>query len=303
MKGPETMIEFMEMYKTEEDCRKALFEHRWPEGFCCPRCGHDRAYAHKKRPLYECTACGHQASVTAGTVFQGTRVDLKKWFLAIYLLATTKKPLSSAELGRQLGIGPQTAWTMRRKIMHAMSRRERELMLAGVVEMDESYVGGVNKGIRGRGAQGKTPAAIMCEQNESGGCCLAHMQVIDDVSGLSLGEAADSYVAPGSVIATTDGFPSYLPVGKLGFDHQPLVTQGVENAADLLPWVHIIISNFKRWILDVFHGVSAKHLQSYLDEFCYRFNRRKQRTDLFRRVLNRCVRFTKPVTYAELIAS
>ena len=78
MKGPKTMIEFMEMYKTEEECRQALFEHRWPEGFCCPRCGHDRAYAHKKRPLYECTACGHQASVTAGTIFQGTRVDLKK---------------------------------------------------------------------------------------------------------------------------------------------------------------------------------------------------------------------------------
>ena len=302
MKGPETMIEFMEMYKTEEDCRKALFVHRWPEGFCCPRCGHDRAYAHKKRPLYECTARGHQASVTAGTIFQGTRVDLKKWFLAIYLLSATKKPISSAELGRQLGIGPQTAWTMRRKIMHAMTRRKGELVLAGVVEMDESYVGGVNKGIRGRGATGKTPVAVMCEQNESGGCSLAHMQVIGDIGGLSLREASTGYITPGSILAT-DGFPSYPPLGKLGFDHQPLVTKGVENAADLLPWVHIIISNFKRWILDVFHGVSAKHLQAYLDEFCYRFNRRGQRTDLFRRVLNRCVRFTGPVTYAQLTVS
>ena len=302
MDSPKTLIGFMEMYRTEEDCQRALFQHRWPDGYRCPRCGHDRAYAHKKRPLFQCRACRHQTSVTAGTIFQGTRVDLKKWFLAIYLLSATKKPLSSAELGRQLGIGPQTAWTMRRKIMHAMSRRRGELMLAGVVEMDESYVGGASKGIRGRGAEGKKPVAVMCEQNESGGCSLAHMQVIDDVSGLSLGEAADSYVAPGSVLAT-DGFPSYLPVGKLGFDHQPLVTEGVENAADLLPWVHIIISNFKRWILDVFHGVSAKHLQSYLDEFCYRFNRRAQRTDLFRRVLNRCVRFTKPVTYGELTVS
>ena len=302
MDSPKTLIGFMEMYRTEEDCQRALFQHRWPDGYRCPRCGHDRAYAHKKRPLFQCRACRHQTSVTAGTIFEGTRVALKKWFLAIYLLAATKKPLSSAELGRQLGVASQTAWTMRRKIMHAMSRRRGELMLAGVVEMDESYVGGVSKGIRGRGAEGKTPVAVMCEQNESGGCSLAHMQVIDDVSGLSLGEAADSYARPGSVLAT-DGFPSYLPVGKLGFDHQPLVTEGVENAADLLPWVHIIISNFKRWILDVFHGVSAKHLQSYLDEFCYRFNRRAQRTDLFRRVLNRCVRFTKPVTYGELTVS
>ena len=302
MNSPKTMIEFMEMYQTEEDCRSALFAHRWPDGLRCPRCGHDRAYTHKKRPLYECVSCGHQASLTAGTVFEGTRTDLKKWFLAIYLLASTKKPVSAAELSRQLGVAPFTAWTMRRKITNAMSRREGELMLTGVVEMDESYMGGANKGIRGRGAKGKTPVAVMAQQDEHGGCSLAHMQVIGDVGGISLGEAASNYIMPESILAT-DGFPAYPPVGKLGFDHQPLVTQGAENAADLLPWVHIIISNFKRWILDAFHGVSSKHLQSYLDEYCYRFNRRAQRLDLFRRVLNRCVRFTEPVTYAQLTAS
>lgn len=302
MNSPKTLIDFMERYQTEEDCYKALFRHRWPDGFRCPRCGHDRAYTHRKRPLFECRACGHQASVTAGTIIEGTRTDLKKWFLAIFLMAQTKKPVSSAELGRQLGVATQTAWTMRKKIMHAMTRREGELMLAGVVEMDESFVGGVSKGIRGRGATGKTPVAVMAQQNESGGCSLAHMRVIRDASGISLGETAASYVAPGSVLAT-DGFPSYQPLARSGFDHQPLVAEGVENPAELLPWVHIIISNFKRWILDVFHGVSAKHLQSYLDEFCYRFNRRRQRTDLFRRVLNRCVRFTEPVTYSQLTAS
>ena len=301
MDSPKTLIDFMEMFKTEEDCRQALFEHRWPEGFRCPRCGHDRAYAHKKRPLFECSACGHQASVTAGTLLEGTRTDLRKWFLAIYLLATTKKPLSSAELGRQLSIAVATAWTMRRKIMHAMSRREGELMLLGVVEMDESYVGGVRSGIRGRGAEGKTPVAVMAQQNESGGCDLAHMQVLENTSALSLGEAATGCVTQGSVVAT-DGLPSYQRLAGLGYVHEPL-TVGGADASELLPWVHIIISNFKRWILDVFHGVSAKHLQSYLDEFCYRLNRRKQRTDLFRRVLNRCVRFTEPVTYAQLIAS
>jgi len=301
MDSPKTLIDFMEMYKTEEDCRQALFEHRWPEGWRCPRCGHDRAYAHKKRPLFECSACGHQASVTAGTILEGTRTDLRKGFLAIYLLATTKKPLSSAELGRQLGIAVATAWTMRRKIMHAMSRREGELMLLGVVEMDESYVGGARSGIRGRGAEGKTPVAVMAQQNESGGCDLAHMQVLKTTSALSLGEAATGYVTAGSVVAT-DGLSSYQRLAGLGYEHEPLVVGGAD-ASELLPWVHIIISNFKRWILDVFHGVSAKHLQSYLDEFCYRLNRRKQRTDLFRRVLNRCVRFTEPVTYAQLIAS
>jgi len=185
--------------------------------------------------------------------------------------------------------------------MHAMSRREGELMLLGVVEMDESYVGGARSGIRGRGAEGKTPVAVMAQQNESGGCSLAHMQVLDDISGISLGETARDSVTPGSVIAT-DGLPAYRRLASLNYEHEPLVVEGAD-ASELLPWVHIIISNFKRWILDVFHGVSAKHLQSYLDEFCYRLNRRKQRTDLFRRVLNRCVRFTEPVTYAQLIAS
>jgi len=185
--------------------------------------------------------------------------------------------------------------------MHAMTRRKGELMLVGVVEMDESYVGGARSGIRGRGAEGKTPVAVMAQQNESGGCSLAHMQVLDDISGISLGETARDSVTPGSVIAT-DGLPAYRRLASLNYEHEPLVVEGAD-ASELLPWVHIIISNFKRWILDVFHGVSAKHLQSYLDEFCYRLNRRKQRTDLFRRVLNRCVRFTEPVTYAQLIAS
>ena len=302
MNDPKTMIEFIEMFGTEEDCRQALFEHRWPDGFRCPRCGCDRAYTHKKRPLFECVSCGHQASLTAGTILEGTRTDLRKWFLAIYLLATTKKPLSSAELARQLGIATVTAWTMRRKITRAMARGEGELMLAGVVEMDEAYVGGASKGKRGRGAAGKTPVAVMAQQNESGGCDLAHMLVINDTSGLSLEGAATACITPGSVIAS-DALPAYRRLAKAGYVHEPLITGEAENAAELLPWVHIVVSNLKRWILDAFHGVSAKHLQSYLDEFCYRFNRRSQRTDLFRRVLNRCVRFTEPATYAQLIAS
>ena len=274
MDSPKTLIEFMEMYKTEEDCRQVLFEHRWPDGFCCPSCGHDQAYAHKKRSLFQCTACRHQASVTAGTIMKGTRTDLRKWFLAIYLLAITRKPLSFAELARQLGIAAVTAWTMRRKIMHAMSRREGELMLVGVVEMDESYEGGARSGIRGRGAEGKTPVAVMAQQNESGGCSLAHIQVIDDISGLSLGDAATSHVTPGSIVAT-DGWPAYGKLASLGYVHEPLVVGGAD-ASELFPWVH---------------------------KFCYRLNRRSQRQDLFRRILNRCLLYTGPATYALLTAA
>jgi len=220
----------------------------------------------------------------------------------LYLLAATKKTLSSAELARQLGIAPQTAWTIRHKIMHAMARREDELLLFGLVEMDEAYVGGKKPGKQGRGAEGKTPVAVMAEQSPGGGLSLAHMQVVSDVGGLSLSHAAAGAVLAGSTIMT-DGWSSYRRISALGYVHEPHVQESPRDAVAILPWVHVVVSNFKRWILDVFHGVSPKHLQSYLDEFCYRLNRRYARTDLFRRVVNRCVRYTEPVTYAQITAS
>src|SRR5450756_592112 len=126
---PKTLIEFMQMYPTEEDCRQALFEHRWPQGFCCRRCGHERAWHLRGRGLYECASCHFQSSLTAGTILSCTRTDLRKWFLAIWLLASTKKAPSAAELSRQLGVTRKTAWLLRRKIIHAMARREGELLL------------------------------------------------------------------------------------------------------------------------------------------------------------------------------
>jgi transposase-like protein len=302
MGDPATLMEFMDRYQTEDDCRQALFAHRWPDGFSCPRCSHHRAYPLRTRLLYECAACGYQASLIAGTILQGTRVDLRKWLLAIYLLATTKKTLSSAELGRQLALAPQTAWTIRHKIMHAMARRGQEPLLFGLVEMDESYVGGAKPGRRGRGAQGKTPVAVMAERTPEGGLSLAHMRVVDTVGGQSLAHAAAGSVLPGSIIVT-DGLASYRRLSTIGYVHESHVQESPRDAIAILPWVHVVISNFKRWILDVFHGVSPKHLQSYLDEFCYRLNRRHARADLFRRVLNRCIRYTGPVTYAQLTAS
>ena len=302
MDGPKTLMEFMDKYKTEEDCRRALLAQRWPQGFVCPRCSGRHAYPIKRHLLFECSACGYQASLTAGTVLQGTRVDLRKWLLAIYLLAATKKTLSSAELARQLDIAPQTAWTMRHKIMHAMARREEEPSLLGLVEMDESYLGGKKPGKRGRGAQGKTPVAVMAERSRAGGLSLAHMQVVTDVGGLCLSRAAAGAILAGSTIMT-DGLSSYRGLSALGYVHEPRVQESPGDAVLFLPWVHLVVSNFKRWILDIFHGVSPKHLQSYLDEFCYRLNRRYARTDLFRRIVNRCVRFTGPLTYAQLTAS
>ena len=236
------------------------------------------------------------------TVLHKTRVGLKKWFLAIYLMSQTKKTISAAELSRQLGIAPQTAWTMRRKIAEAMARREGELMIYGVVEMDESFVGGKSKGNprprrrrqnpRGRhgwGQRGWRPHPGPFAGHGRGKRPFA-------------GGGGSGVRSPGTDIIT-DGLHAYRDLPSLGYGHRYQVLESPEDAAALLPWVHVTISNFKRWVLDIFHGVSSKHLQSYLDEFCYRLNRRRRRTDLFRRLLNRCVLFTGPVTYAQLTIS
>jgi len=304
MGHPLTLVGFMEMYPTQDACLRALFEQRWREGFRCPRCAHAVAWYLRGRGLYECAGCGYQASVTAGTLLHKTRTDLRKWLLAIWLLAAMKKPPSAAELSRQLGVTGKTAWLLRRRVTHAMRCGEHELLLRGVVELDESLVGGRERGSgkRGRTSQRKTLVAVSAEQTPRGGLGRAHLRVIDDASAKTLSNAARAQIQPGSTVKT-DGWRAYRALANAGYLHEPHIQATPQAAAELLPWAHIVISNFKRWQLDVFHGVSPQHLQSYLDEFCYRLNRRDARLDLFRRILNRCVLYTPPITYSELIAT
>ncbi|MGD0998813.1 MAG: IS1595 family transposase [Thermoleophilia bacterium] len=270
MTHPKTLIEFMQLYPTEEDCRRAIFEHRWPHGFSCRRCGQERAWYLHGRGLYECASCHY----------------------------------SAAELSRQLGVTVKTAWLMRRKITHAMTRREGELMLRGIVELDEGFIGGKRRrpASRGRRQPDKTMIAISAEQTPGGGLGRAHLRVVVDASAASLSAAARTTIAAGSVVQT-DGWRGYAGLRRAGYGHLP---RGLPTGADIdswLPWSHIVLANFKRWTLDIFHGVSAAHLQAYLDEFCYRLNRREQRQDLFRRVLNRCLLYTGPAPYSSLKAT
>jgi len=183
-----------------------------------------------------------------------------------------------------------------------MARRQGERLLKGVVELDESLVGGRERGVNGRQTERKALVAVAVDHTAKGGCRHAHMQVIPDANGQSLTAAAKSAIDTGSTVLT-DGWPGYNDLKEQGYDHIPWTLETPEDASRILPWTHIVIANFKRWILDVFHGVSPKHLQSYLDEFCYRLNRRWNYADLFRRILNRCLRFSVPVTYKQLISS
>ena len=304
MDHPLTLVGFMEMYPTQDACRQALFEQRWREGFRCPRCAHTVVWYLPGRGLYECAGCGYQASVTAGTLLHKTRIDLRKWPLAIWLLASMKKPPSAAELSRQPGVTGKTAWLLRRKITHAMRRGEHELLLRGVGELDESLVGGCARGSgqRGRTSPRKTLVAVSAEHTPQGGFGRAHLRVIENVSAKTLTNAARAQIQPGSTVKT-DGWQAYRALPNAGYLHEAHVQATPQAAGELLPWAHIPIANFKRWQLDVFPGVSTAHLQSYLDEFCYRLNRREARLDLFRRILNRCLLYTPQTTYSELIAA
>jgi hypothetical protein len=281
VRHPKTLIEFMQMYPTEEDCREALFEHRWPQGFACRRCGNEKAWHLRGRGLYECAGCPYWA----------------EWFLIIWLLASTKKAPSAAELSRQLGVTVKTAWLMRRKIIHAMARREGELLLRRLVELDEGFVGGKRSGPENRGRrQPHKPLVTMAAGHTFGS---AHLRVIADAGAASLRDAALATIVPGSVVQT-DGWNGYADLEGAGYAHLPRETSTGADVDEWLPFSHIALSNFKRWTLDVFHGVSPGHLQAYLDEYCYRLNRRGQREDIFRRLLNRCLLHTGPAPYSLL---
>lgn len=298
---PKTLIEFMQMYPSEEDCRQAIFEHRWPQGFSCRRCGHEHAWYLRGRGLYECASCHYQSSLTAGTVLSCTRTDLRKWLLAIWLLASTKKAPSAAELSRQLGVTRKTAWLMRCKITHAMARRQGEPLLRGIVELDEGFIGGKGSGpeSRGRRQPDKTLIAMAAGHTPGGGLGRADLRVIDTASAASLSGAALATIAPGSVVKT-DGWAGYVGLRDAGYAHLARTMSTAADVDEWLPFSHLVLANFKRWTLDIFHGVSPRHLQAYLDEYCYRLNRRDKREDIFRRLLNRCLLYTGPAPYSLL---
>ncbi len=220
-----------------------------------------------------------------------------------YSRKSSKAP-SGAALARQLGVTAKTAWLLRRKISHAMARREGELLLAGSVELDEGFLGGKHSGpaSRGRRQPHKTLVATAAEQRRTVRLGRARMCVIEEASAASRNEAAAATIAAGSLVRS-DGWNGYTSLAGTGYGQQARNLATGADIDDWLPWSQIVLSTFKRWTLAAFHGVSPAHLQAYLDEFCSRLKRRGQRHDLFRRILDRCLLYTEPTTYALLTAA
>jgi len=299
---PRTYREFVEMFPTDEVCAAYLERLRWPGGFICPACETCVPPSRHTRGRLVCRACRYQACVTAGTILGKTRTPLTTWFESAWHVTTAKNGLSAKTLERTLGTRYRVAWTMLQKFRVAMVRAERK-RLSDEVEVDETLVGGVDTGgKRGRGAT-KSIVVIAVETLQPKGFGRVRMRRIPAASGQYLLPFVRDVIEPGSRVCT-DGWRGYNGVGECGYLHERTVLSATEDPAHIsMPGVHRVASLFKRWILGTHQGsVSAEHLQSYLEEFTFRFNRRASRSRglVFRRLIEQAV-VTGPVTEAKLI--
>jgi transposase-like protein len=298
---PLDLLEFEARFSTEPACREYLFRLRWPDGFCCPRCGGRKGWP-KSSVLLQCSTCGYQSSVTAGTIFQDTRKPLTLWFRAVWWVTSQKNGASAMGLQRVLGLRSyKTAWTWLHKLRRAMVRPDRD-RLTGRVEVDETYLGGLEEGVRGR--QTETKALIIVAAQEDGpGIGRIRMRRIADASAESLMPFVQDSVEPGNVVHT-DGWLGYLPLEGKGYDHEVSFLKGNKKTpSELMPRVHRVVSLLKRWLMGTHQGgVSSEHLDYYLDEFTFRFNRRKSRSrgKLFFRLLQQAVAID-PVPYKSMV--
>ena len=285
--GRISFFQFQQAFSSEDACEARLFKIRWPDGFQCPACGHDQHYDLVRRGLYQCKSCRHQSSLTSGTVMHKTRTPLVKWFWAIFLVAHDKRGLSALSLARKIDVTYKTAWSMLHKIRHAMGKRDSGYKLSGVIQIDDAFFkAGVKKGgdKRGRGTN-KVPVLVMVG-TKGDAVNFTKMKVVDSVNSTNVKREVKNGVKEKQKFIS-DGFKAYGVLNGLGHQHASEVVYkpGEEPDYDVLKWVNILVGNAKAFILGTYHGVRKKHLQSYLNEFCYRFNRRFMPEELFDRLL------------------
>ena len=292
-----SLLEFQKQFGTEVACEQHLFKMRWGNGFVCPKCGHSEYFNIKSRHLYQCKQCNHQASVTAGTVMEKTRVSLIKWFWAMYLMSEDKRSCSALQLSSKLSVAYSTAWLLSHKIRKAMGDRDSSYILEGTVELDEAFFGATRAGSkRGRGTE-KATVLVGVSLNEKRKPQFVKMKVIENVKGETLAQFAKENISAGSFISS-DAYKSYNKLCDEGFVHEGKKFSLKEDP-EHLKWLHVIVSNVKAFVNGTYHGLDDKHLQSYLNEFSWRFNRRYFKYQLFNRIVNSCI-FSSRFTYSEL---
>lgn len=279
---PMGFVAFSERYATEEVCRQKMFEMRWPEGFVCPKCGAHSFCFVEKRNCYQCNTCKNRTTPRVGTVMQNSHLPYKTWLWAIYLLSSDKSGISAMELQRQLHVTYKTAWYLLHRIREAMGKRDEKYLLQGIVELDDSYFGGTKTGgKRGRGTT-KTKVLVAVSKDEAGKPQHIKMKVVQNLKGKTVGHFASASIAEGATIET-DAYRSYRKPLSEKYNHYWSV---FDANKEMLAWLHTIVANAKAFVLGTFHGLDGKHLQRYLNEFNYRFNRRFMQFGIFDHLLS-----------------
>jgi hypothetical protein len=270
--------EFLRHFGTEEQCAEALTRARWPKGFRCPRCNDARHYlvSQGARKLFQCIGCRHQASVTAGTMMEHSKLPLTTCFLAINLISQAKTGISALALKRDLGVSYPTAWLLHQKINRAMADREAAYLLQGAVQLDDAYLGGERSGGKaGRGSENKVPFVAALSLDESGGPTYLKLDVVSGFTSQAIGKWAKARLKPGCV-GLSDGLGCFAAVTEAGCVHIPRVV-GTLKPKDLpeFKWINTVLGNLKTTLSGAFHALKyRKYGQTYLAAFAYRFNRR-----------------------------
>lgn len=277
--------DWQQKYSTQAKCLSYIESQKWPNGFICPHCKNDHGYFTSNRYHYECSQCHKQTSIIANTLFEGTRLPLTKWFWTIFWISSDKGGMSALRLSKLIGTTWRSAYRMLKILRKAMGNRDSNYKLSGMIELDDAYIGGKKTGKRGRGADGKVSVIVACESRKKSSGFIA-MQAVQAVNKKTIEQFTKKHIDPTSVV-NTDAFGANAGVASVAI-HVPKATP-FELVDQWLPWVHIAIANLKRFLLGTFHGISLKYVQQYLDEFCYRFNRRFWEKQIPNRLLALCI--------------
>ena len=298
-----SLADFMVQYGTEAQCEAALIVARWPEGFVCPRCGHRHGYAfrHGKNAVWQCRACPHQTSLRSGTLMEHSRLSLRTWMLAIYLITQSKTNIAALALRRQLGISWKAAWLLKHKIMEAMRQREAPRLLSGDVRVDDAYLGGERTGgKRGRGSENKVAfvAAVELREGRPG---RVRFDPVANFSQAALAQWAARALAASSHV-TSDGLAGFGVLASRGFDHEVVFAPKGKSGTEIeaFRWLNILLGNLKTALNGTHHAFKfAKYANRYLAEVQYRFNRRASLPALVPK-LAFAVMHTQPMTRRDI---
>jgi len=297
---PTTNIEFQKKFATETDCETFLFNIKWNNGFKCSKCGHTH-YWKTKTGLYVCTKCEHQHSLKAGTIMEKSKKSLKMWFTAIWLFTSSKRGVNAKDLERQLGISYPTAWLWLQKLKRSSFNPQRT-KLSGEVEVDEFYLGGKKKGKAGRGSENKHKIVIAIEKirfNKTGKIYVGRVRLkeIENCGAEILTKFVEDNISMDAIVKT-DKWTGYKKLKSVGYEH---IAKIITDYNSEFKGLHNVVSLIKRWILGTFQGkISRKHIQQYLEEFTFRFNRKHRNIGYKFQSLVEFATITKPLTYKQI---